>query len=415
MKKLLLLLIGIIACISLFAQVPNAFKYQAVARDASGELIVNQSVGLQISLLQGSSTGPAIYTETHVDTSNNYGLINLEIGNGTSTDDFSAIDWSNGPYFLQIEIDLSGGIDYQLIGTSQLLSMPYALHAKAASQLEGTITESQITDLNHFTNDDEIDPVFDTSLASRITSADTTFWNEKSEFDGNYSSLTNAPDIANTTNEKTIQLNADNSTSHIEITNSSGSSVFKVDGSGKMTGDGSGLSNVKPLAAYGNKHNHQILSNSWDWDNVKEVTLTVPSSGIAIILVTGTVDWESTGWDLALVGILMDKNPNTSSAAEDEWWDYSTWITDYNLADSSDQYTSFVTSRGINVTAGTHTFYLWASKYSEDAKVELRNVNMSVMYFPTGGTGKSSDAIMLKEEEPDKVTKRIPRTLSGYE
>jgi len=396
MKKTFTILFAFLVT-GLYAQSPEKMSYQAVIRDASKILVTSSSVGMQISILQGSADGTALYTETQEPITNENGLVTIEIGKGTTSDDFSTLDWANGPYFIKTETDPTGGTDYSIAGVSQLLSVPYALYAKSAGIA-----------------DSETDPVFDASVASEITSDDTTLWNEKSEFDGDYSSLTNAPDIANTTDEKTIQLNSTNSTSHIEITNSTGASVFMVDGSGKITGDGSGLSNVKPLAAFaGGYLRHQLVS-TWYWDNVKEVTLTVPGSGIAIVLATGMCDWESTGWDITLMGILMDQDPNSSSAAEEEWWDYSTWITDYTLADSSDQYTSFVTHRGVNVTAGTHTFYLWANKLYDDAKVELRNVNMSVMYFPTGGTGKSAKDEIITEEEPAIETERKPRTLSGH-
>ena len=397
MKKIFTILFAFLVT-GLYAQSPEKMSYQAIIRDASNMLVTSSSIGMQISILQGSTGGMALYTETHEPITNENGLVTIEIGEGTTSDDFSTIDWANGPYFIKTETDPTGGTDYSITGVSQLLSVPYALYAKSAGIV-----------------DSESDPVFDASVASEITSDDTTFWNDKSEFNGNYDSLSNAPDLANTTNEKTIQLNTNDNTSSLNISKSDGTSVFKVDGSGKITGDGSGLSNVKPLAAYaGGWLRHQLVSY-WFWDNVKEVTLTVPSSGIAIVLVTGMCDWESTGWDITLMGILMDQDPNSSSAAEEEWWDYSTYITDYTLADSSDQYTSFVIHRGINVTAGTHTFYLWANRFYEDAIVELRNVNMSVMYFPTGGTGKSSDAVMIKEEEPAIVPERKPRTLSGHD
>src|SRR6056297_2280854 len=119
MKKLFLSIIGIILCATIFAQAPNAFKYQAVARASNGDLITDQKVSFQISILQGSASGSSVYTEEHVDTTNAYGLVNLEIGNGTTVDDFSTIDWSAGPYFVQIEMDAAGGSSYSLMGTTQ--------------------------------------------------------------------------------------------------------------------------------------------------------------------------------------------------------------------------------------------------------------------------------------------------------
>lgn len=463
MRKSLSLLIGILTCVSIFAQVPDAFNYQAVVRNSNGDLIISQSVSFQISILQGSATGTSVYVETHIATTNEYGLVSLEIGNGTSVEDFLVIDWGNGPYFMQIEMDASGGSDYQLLGTSQLLSLPYALHAKTADSITGTlneidpvfeawdkstgisITESQISDLDHFTSADETDPIFDASTASGITSIDTSywnhkldsyietdpvftvtvaaditsvdtaFWNDKSEFDGDFSSLYNAPNIANTTLEKNIQLNTNDATSSVNITKNNGASILKVDGTGRITGDGSGLSNVKPLLNYtGGDQRYQITANYGSYNNVRSVTMTAPSSGVCFVIASGYIDWESTGWDLLLAGILCDQDPNSSWDAEDEWYDYLNIITDYNCPDSSDQYTSFSQHRCIPVSAGTHTFYLWANKHSAAAKTEVADVNISVMFFPTGGTGKSSNDAMIKEEEPAMVIERIPNTVAGY-
>ncbi|MBN2174514.1 MAG: hypothetical protein JW731_10290 [Bacteroidales bacterium] len=116
-----------------FAQSPQAFKYQAVARDASGELISNQQVSFQISLLHGGPTGTVVYSETFDPVTNDQGLVNLEIGNGiVVSGDFGTIDWSLGDYFLQIEMDETGGTNYQIMGTSQLLSVPFAMYAESS-------------------------------------------------------------------------------------------------------------------------------------------------------------------------------------------------------------------------------------------------------------------------------------------
>lgn len=133
MKKLILAFsAALLLAANANAQAPEAFKYQAVVRDASNTIVNNQAVGMQLVILQGSTTGTAVYTEEFATSSNAYGLVNLEIGTGTTTDNFSAIDWANGPYFLEISIDLTGGTSYNLMGTSQLVSVPYALHAKSA-------------------------------------------------------------------------------------------------------------------------------------------------------------------------------------------------------------------------------------------------------------------------------------------
>ena len=129
MKKILISIIGIIASIPMLAQSPGAFSYQAVARAGNDDLITSQEVSFRISILQGSADGTAVYSETHTDSTNEYGLISLKIGTGTTTDDFTAIQWAGGPYFVQVEMDAAGGTSYVLMGTSQLVSVPYALAA----------------------------------------------------------------------------------------------------------------------------------------------------------------------------------------------------------------------------------------------------------------------------------------------
>lgn len=131
MRKLYTLLTAIIITSSAFAQAPEKMSYQAVVRDGSDALVSSTSVGMQISILQGTSSGTAIYVETQTPMSNANGLVSIEIGGGTLVSGaFSTIDWANGPYFVKMETDPTGGTTYTITGTSQLLSVPFALHAK---------------------------------------------------------------------------------------------------------------------------------------------------------------------------------------------------------------------------------------------------------------------------------------------
>ncbi|MDD4671354.1 MAG: hypothetical protein PHI03_00305, partial [Bacteroidales bacterium] len=139
MKKLYTFLTAMLIALALWAQVPQKISYQAVVRDASGKLVTNQKVGMQISILQGSASGTAVYTETQTPTTNANGLVSIEIGSGAG---FSTIDWASDIYFIKTETDPSGGISYTITGTSQLLSVPYALHAKTAESVSGEITET---------------------------------------------------------------------------------------------------------------------------------------------------------------------------------------------------------------------------------------------------------------------------------
>jgi hypothetical protein len=126
--------IALLLTISVFAQTPEGMSYQALIRNTEGKLVQNSQIRMQISILKGSEIGTAIYTETQTPTTNSNGLISINIGLGTSSDNFSDIDWANDSYFIKTETDLSasGGTNYTITGTSQLLSVPYALHAKTA-------------------------------------------------------------------------------------------------------------------------------------------------------------------------------------------------------------------------------------------------------------------------------------------
>ncbi len=240
MKTLFLTFVALIIGLTTFAQTPTTFNYQAVLRDASGGILANQQVEIGVAILQGSASGTEVFTETHSVSTNNFGLANLQIGS-VNTTGMQTIDWSKGPYFIEISVDGT------VMGTSQLLSVPFALHAKTVendkvedadadpgNELQVlsisndtiylsnggkvklppetdpaftnwdkssgiSITESQISDLDHFTGDDisgnetafdgwdkdvsddfttadETDPVFSSSLAAAITAADTARW-----------------------------------------------------------------------------------------------------------------------------------------------------------------------------------------------------------------------------------------------
>ena len=129
MKKLTLLLFLLQSLIT-FAQVPQKMSYQSVLRNASNQILANQSIGVKINIVEGSLTGSIVYAETHTTTTNANGLFTLEAGGGTpTTGTFSAINWGNGSHYIKSEIDITGGTNYALSGTMELLSVPYALYA----------------------------------------------------------------------------------------------------------------------------------------------------------------------------------------------------------------------------------------------------------------------------------------------
>jgi len=144
MKNLLTTLLAVFLITIIFlprqasAQSPQAFKYQAVVRNNTGEIISNQAVSFRISIRTGSALGYIVYQETHSVTTNDFGLANLEVGNGVTSDDFSSIDWTSGPKYLETELDPANGSSYVSMGTTQLLSVPFAMYAETARTKELT-------------------------------------------------------------------------------------------------------------------------------------------------------------------------------------------------------------------------------------------------------------------------------------
>ena len=151
MKKLLTLIAAVFISIQLFAQSPQKMSYQAVIRNASNNLVTNAPVKMKISILQGSTTGTAVYSELHSATTNANGLVTIEIGGGTSqTGTFSSINWGSGTYFLKTETDPNNGTNYSIVGTSQLLSVPYALESKSAGDgIKGVSSTGDTVFLNN--------------------------------------------------------------------------------------------------------------------------------------------------------------------------------------------------------------------------------------------------------------------------
>jgi hypothetical protein len=216
MKKLFMYLAVISMTFSVFAQSPQKMSYQCVVRNASGVLVTNQSVGIKISILQGTPTGTVVYQENYNPNpqTNANGLVSIEIGGGTPiAGTFSAINWASGSYFLKTETDPTGGTNYTISGTSQLLSVPYALHSKTAENgFSGNyidLTNKPIL-FSGVYNDLTSKPIlFDgtwaslTAKPSFATVATSGSYNDLTNkpalFSGNYIDLTNKPTLFNGT------------------------------------------------------------------------------------------------------------------------------------------------------------------------------------------------------------------------
>jgi hypothetical protein len=131
MKKLITIFMLVFVFATAFAQAPQKMSYQGVVRNAAGTLIQNGNISMRISILQGSSTGSVVYEETHNATTNTNGLVTVDIGGGTVVSgSLAGINWGSGTYYIKTATDPNGATDYNIIGTNQVLSVPYAFYAE---------------------------------------------------------------------------------------------------------------------------------------------------------------------------------------------------------------------------------------------------------------------------------------------
>ena len=277
MKRIYTLLALAAFAMTMFAQSPDLMTYQAVLRDAENHLLTNQAVAVQISIMQGTPNGAAVYMEVHAISTNANGLVSLMIGDGVSSDDLSLVDWSGGPYFLKTETDPAGGTNYSITSTTQLLSVPYAMYADEAGNTFGgnyadlsgapTVVSAFANDEGYLTGVHGGEPAFDgwdkdvlddfsgnyadlsgaptvvsaftndADYLSTITGSETAFdaWdkNELDDFSGNYADLSGAP-----TNVSAFTNDAGYLTSASGLWSQNGSNVYYSGGN-----VGIGLSN----------------------------------------------------------------------------------------------------------------------------------------------------------------------------
>jgi uncharacterized protein (TIGR02145 family) len=185
MKKIFTLLIGIVLSITILnSQVapPQAFSFKATIQGANGQPVVNKMIRLRISILQDDMSGYVAYSEFFTTNTNHYSQVDVEIGNGNVISGiFSSIDWSAHKYFLKVEVDPKGGTNYQVLSTTQLLSVPYALYAGAA----GNAFSGNYSDLIGAPN-----------LAVVATTGNyNDLINQPTLFSGNYNELINLPSL----------------------------------------------------------------------------------------------------------------------------------------------------------------------------------------------------------------------------
>ncbi|MBP9792606.1 MAG: hypothetical protein KBC56_01245 [Flavobacterium sp.] len=152
MKRIITIITMSLFATSMLAQAPQKMSYQAIVRNGSDVLVANASVGMRISVLQGTANGTAVYVETQNASTNANGLVTLEIGAGTVVSGtFASISWGTNAYFIKTETDPTGGTNYTIVGTSQFLSVPYALFAANSGSSTNNWTTTGVNIANNNT------------------------------------------------------------------------------------------------------------------------------------------------------------------------------------------------------------------------------------------------------------------------
>jgi hypothetical protein len=177
MKKFYIFLcLVIVALTQLQAQTPQGFNYQATVRNTTGELIVNSNVYFKFNVIQGSQTADPIFTETHEILTDDLGQVNLIIGQGTAnTGVFSELDWSLGSYYLGIQLSIDGPNDYVAMGTTQLLSVPYALYAANSGNTTTTPNLESVLAQSNSANNQQIKDLQDPTEAQDAVTKNYTY------------------------------------------------------------------------------------------------------------------------------------------------------------------------------------------------------------------------------------------------
>ena len=145
MKELVLSILTFVYCLVGTGQDPESFNYQVIVHNVAGEVVASQSVSFRFSILTGSPNGTVVYSESQNVTTDQFGLVSLNIGYGTDkTGNFTTIDWVADKSFLKVEIDATGGNNYTDLGTTQILSIPYDLNSKRSKTPSLLIIEDEL-------------------------------------------------------------------------------------------------------------------------------------------------------------------------------------------------------------------------------------------------------------------------------
>jgi len=375
MNRIITIIVALVLSVSLWAQTPEKMSYQAVIRNTSNQLVTSQQVGIKISIIQGTIDGSAVYSETQTPSSNTNGLISIEIGSGSVVSGvFSAIDWSLDAYFIKTETDTEGGTNYTITGVSQLLSVPYALHAKTAESISGAVSFNDLTNVP-------------ANLDTDVTD----------DFDGNYNNLTNKPTNVSTFTNDAGYLTSEvdgSTTNEIELPTQTGNSgkYLTTDGSSPnwatVSQGASQLTELSDVNTTTATSGNILVADGADFESVTISNDAILASNGALTIADNSVD----GTDIAL---------GSDAAGDVMYYDGTNWI---RLAKGTD-------GQVLTLASGVPT---WADASGGGSinNVAVKSVNYTIQ--PTDGTVISTSGSVVTFTLPSAASTEKGRVLNLY-
>ncbi len=373
-NKINLTLLSLIFTTVAWAQNIN---YQAVIFNTDDEIVSEQEIGIQISIIKESVDGTEVYVETQYPETNINGLINVEIGSGTIVSgDFSNIDWQNGPFFIKTDIDTDGGNNYTITSINQILSVPYALYAnKAGNTFSGNYND--LTNKPDFSDwDTNVNDDFDGDYNNLSNTPDFTDWdtNANDDFSGSYNDLTNIPENID------IDASDDFSGDYNDLTNKPDFTGWDTDVNDDFNGDYNNLTNKPDFSDWDTDASDDFNGNSY-YDMFipasLDINYTDDFSGDYNDLINQP---DFTGWD---TNVANDFDYQYSSLI-DTPTNLSYFINDIGyMTEVIESDPVFNASPSSNITSGNITN--WNTDFSATNELQILNISRDTVYLSDGG------------------------------